>query len=88
MACGLPTVVFESEVNREILGEYGIYAEYGNAASLAKCVLATLNNKKRMSELSQRVRDMAVKSHSWNARAIQLVRIYRNLLSTLIPGKQ
>lgn len=81
MACGLPAVVFDSEVNREILGEDGIYAEYGNVFSLADCIAATLNNGILMSELGQRVRKRAVGMHSWNSRALQLDRIYRNLLS-------
>ena len=31
MACGLATVVFDTPVNREILGELGVYARLGDA---------------------------------------------------------
>lgn len=82
MACGLPTVVFESEVNREILGDDGIYAEYGNASSLADCIVATLNDRVLMYELGQRARKTAAEVHSWDARARLLARIYQNLLVT------
>jgi glycosyltransferase involved in cell wall biosynthesis len=82
MACALPTVVFDSEVNREILGDDGIYAEYGNVSSLAECIVATLNDMGLMSELGQRVRNNAVEAHSWDARANQLAGIYQNLLTT------
>lgn len=82
MACGLPTVVFDSEVNREILGDDGIYAEYGNASSLAACIVATLNDRALMDELGQRARKTAAEVHSWDARARLLARIYQNLLTT------
>lgn len=82
MACGLPTVVFDSEVNREILGYDGIYAEYGNVSSLAECIVATLNDREGMAELGQRARERAVEVHSWDTRASKLVGIYKNLLAT------
>jgi len=81
MACGLPTVVFDSEVNREILGDDGIYAEYGSASSLAECIIATLHDGGLMVELGQRARKRAVEVHSWDTRASQMVRIYQNLLT-------
>jgi len=40
MACGLPSVVFDSAVNREILGDHGNYARLGDASALA----AEINN--------------------------------------------
>ncbi|MEI6704145.1 MAG: glycosyltransferase family 4 protein [Deltaproteobacteria bacterium] len=81
MACGLPTVVFESEVNREILGDDAIYAEYGNESSLVDCIVAALNDRGLMSELGQKARKRAEGGHSWDNRAGQLVRIYLHLLS-------
>ncbi len=80
MACGLPTVVFESAVNREILGDDGIYAEYGNALALAECIEDTFNNGNMMGLLGKRVRDRAVELHSWDARARLLEKIYQELL--------
>jgi glycosyltransferase involved in cell wall biosynthesis len=82
MACGLPTVVFDSDVNREILGDDGIYAEYGNVSSLTGCIVATLSNRGLMSELGQRARKNAVEAHSWDARANRLAGIYQKLLTT------
>jgi len=82
MACGLPTVVFDSQVNREILGDDGIYAEYGNVSSLAECIVATLNDRGVMAGLGRRVRNRAVGAHSWDTRASQFVSTYKNLLAT------
>ncbi|HEY5522957.1 MAG TPA: glycosyltransferase family 4 protein [Desulfuromonadaceae bacterium] len=79
MACGLPTVVFENQINREILGDDGIYVEHGNTFSLAETIISTIHNSERMSSLSDNVRERAVGKHSWSARSRQLVSIYRTL---------
>lgn len=80
MACGLPTVVFDNQINREILGGDGIYVEHGNAASLADALVSTLENDALMDSLSKRVRERAVSVHSWDSRSEQLVAAYRSLL--------
>jgi glycosyltransferase involved in cell wall biosynthesis len=84
MACGLPSVVFDNPINREILGDDGIYAEHGSTSSLADAVLATIHSAERMSSLSGKVRERAVRLHSWSARAGQLESAYRRL--TAVPG--
>ncbi|MHB8056731.1 MAG: glycosyltransferase family 4 protein [Desulfuromonadaceae bacterium] len=81
MACGLPTVVFDNQINREILGDEGIYVEHGNAVSLADTLVATLADDALMVSLSERVRERAVKVHSWDSRSRQLVEAYRTLLA-------
>ncbi|MEI6205682.1 MAG: glycosyltransferase family 4 protein [Desulfuromonadales bacterium] len=81
MACGLPAVVFDSEVNREILGDEGIYVKSVNSSSLADCIVATLNDRGLMAGLGQRARKRAAYEHSWDIRAGRLVTIYQNLLS-------
>lgn len=82
MACGLPTVTFESAVNREILAECGIYAEYGNAKDLAAQIISVLQDRERLAELGRQSRERAVKIHSWEVRAGQLMGLYRNLLQS------
>ncbi len=83
MACGLPTVVFDSQINREILGDDGIYVEYGNTALLAETIVATIHNSEILSDLSQRLRERAVNMHSWDVRSEQLEDVYRSLLAPL-----
>ncbi len=82
MACGLPTVVFDNQINREILGDDGIYVEHGSAALLAKTIVATIHNSERMSSLSGKLRERAVRMHSWNVRSRQLEYVYRSLLTS------
>ena len=79
MACGLPTVVFDNQINREILGGEGIYVEHGNAPQMADTIIATLHDDERMISLSQQVRERAITIHSWNARSRQLESVYRML---------
>ena len=82
MACGLPTVVFDNPVNREILGDAGIYARQGDAADFAKSIEEILGDRKGREELSIRVREKAVRDHSWQSRGEQLVEIYRKIVKS------
>ena len=84
MACGLPTVAFESDINREILGECGVYAEYGSVDSLVNCIVAVLKDNNHLVKLGQQSRERAVSVHSWEVRAVQLVEVYSSLLASII----
>jgi glycosyltransferase involved in cell wall biosynthesis len=77
MACGLPTVVFDNPINREILGDVGVYAKPGDAADFADRIEELLNDSDKMRELSAKVREKAERDHSWRARGEKLVEIYR-----------
>ena len=81
MACGLPTVVFDNQVNREILGDDGIYVEHGNASLLADTIISTMNDSERMILLAEQVRERAIRIHSWSARSKQLVSVYQKMLA-------
>lgn len=82
MACGLPTVVFDNQINREILGDDGIYVEHGNGSSLADTIVSTVHNGDLLVSLSGRLRERAVEMHSWDARSRLLVSVYRKLLAS------
>ncbi len=81
MACGLPTVAFDSHINREILDDTGIYVEHGNTAALADAIVVSLSDSEGMVSLSKKVRDRAIAMHSWNSRSRQLESVYRTLLT-------
>ena len=81
MACGLPTLVFDTPVNREILGDCGVYAAHGDAADLARKILELLADNQRLAELSVAVRAKAEREHSWKARAMGIVELYQHLLA-------
>ena len=81
MACGLPTVVFDNEVNREILGDDGIYVEHGNTSLLADTIISTIHNGELLISHSGQVRERAIKIHSWSSRSKRLESVYRTLLA-------
>jgi glycosyltransferase involved in cell wall biosynthesis len=81
MACGLPTVVFDNPVNREIMGDTGVYARPGDPADFALRIEELLADSTRRLELAGRVREKAEREHSWRARGQELAAVYRKLVS-------
>lgn len=80
MACGLPSLVFETPVNREILGDTGTYASFADPLDFADKLEALLTDKGRCAELGQRSRERAVREHSWSARGKTLLKLYRKII--------
>lgn len=80
MACGIPSVVFDTPVNREILGETGVYAPYGDTAAFAAEVERLLADPELCRELGERARLRAVQVHSWETRGRELAAIYRRMM--------
>jgi glycosyltransferase involved in cell wall biosynthesis len=81
MACGLATVVFDTPVNREILGDLGVYAALGDAADLAERILALLAAPAERAARGAALRARAVADYSWERFGEQMEAIYRQLLS-------
>ena len=80
MACGLPVVAFDTPVNREVLGDTGIYARYGDASDLAAKIATLATDSESRAGLSEQVRDKALREHSWGSRGKLLFEIYRTML--------
>jgi glycosyltransferase involved in cell wall biosynthesis len=80
MACGLPVVAFDTPVNREVLGDTGIYARYGDAQDLAAKIAALAADSETKTSISKRVRDKALREHSWNSRGKRLYEVYQSML--------
>jgi glycosyltransferase involved in cell wall biosynthesis len=87
IACGLPTVVFETPVNREILGDAALYAKFGDAAELAGAIGRLAGDRELREELGRRGRARAENEHSWKARGKELAGIYRRLCRPSATGK-
>jgi glycosyltransferase involved in cell wall biosynthesis len=78
MACGLPTVAFDTHVNREILGDLGVYAKrLGDPVSLARAIERILSDEKLAKDLSIKVRKKVVDNFSWDNVARRLIDYYR-----------
>ncbi len=84
MAMGLPTVAFDTPTNREILGDLGLYARFGDAADLADRLLQLLDRpvEAATAEYGAPLRQRAIRYLSWEARTDELLRIYDRLLGT------
>jgi glycosyltransferase involved in cell wall biosynthesis len=81
MACGLPVVAFETQVNREVLGDTGCYANYGDAADLAAKIADLASDGETRQHISELVRIRAVRDHSWHSRGKLLSEVYQTLLA-------
>jgi glycosyltransferase involved in cell wall biosynthesis len=80
MAAGLPSVVFDTPINREILGDAGIYADYGNSRSLAVRLIEILRNPEERGMAGVRLREKAKAHCSWESSAKLIENCYVDLL--------
>jgi glycosyltransferase involved in cell wall biosynthesis len=86
IACGLPTVAFDTPVNREILGDDALYAKFGDATELAGAIGRLAGDRELREELALAGRERAVNEHSWAARGRTLADIYRKIIGHGEPG--
>jgi len=81
MAMGLPTVAFDTPVNREILGPYGFYAKLGSVADFAAQLELALTNRELAAERAAGARARAVAELSWERAAIAIEAIYAAVIA-------
>ncbi|MDD2320184.1 MAG: glycosyltransferase family 4 protein [Geobacteraceae bacterium] len=72
MACGIPVLAFDTPINREILGDAGVYARFGDAADFAARLEELVLQDGLRRELAEQVRTEVVARHSWAARGREL----------------
>ena len=84
MACGLPSLVFETPVNREILGDAAVYADFGDAEDYAAKLETLLADQENCRYLGDRARKAAVDRHSWLIRGRLLQQLYKTVLEPAI----
>jgi len=81
MAMGLPTVAFDTQVSREYLGAWGVYARTGDYVSLAEAIGSMLEDRARAATLGKKLRERAVREYSWPVLLQNLGDIYSGLLA-------
>ncbi len=79
MASGLPTVCFDTPVNRAILGDLGIYAPFGDGDALAGAMAGIVADDEGLEALGKSVRIRAVENFSWRERGEKLLDLYVRL---------
>jgi glycosyltransferase involved in cell wall biosynthesis len=80
MACGLPVVAFDTPVNRELLGDGGMYAAYGDVEDLSRCMASALADRELLHQQGKQMRQRAVELHGWDSRIQLLESYYHRLL--------
>lgn len=81
MATGLPTVVYDTRVSREYLGELGIYARFGSVESLAERIAALAQRPDLRTELGAALRARAQAAFTWDRTGHTILQTYAELLS-------
>jgi glycosyltransferase involved in cell wall biosynthesis len=82
MAMEMPVVAFDYEVAREIMGDAGIYAEMGNALSLADCLERALVDEEYAARTSKALRERAERELSWGQAAQQIMEVYAEAIES------
>ena len=80
MAVGLPTVAFDTPVNRDILGDIGEYATLGDADDLARQALRLLSDGATADERGRQLRQRAVELFSWASAGERILDVYESLV--------
>ncbi len=80
LACGLPTLVFDTPINREILGDAALYARYPETVDFADKLETLLADPVLREDLAVRGRERAIAEHSWQSRGARLIAVYRRML--------
>lgn len=80
MASSLPTVVFDHPVNREILGDIGVYAKSEDPLCLADCIVKLLKDETFSNELGIKLREKAVKDYSWKRSGEKIMEVYNKII--------
>jgi glycosyltransferase involved in cell wall biosynthesis len=79
MALGLPTVAFDTTVNRDVLGPAGIFAKMADEEDLARRLLQVLSDDSEVRDRGISLRRRAVETFSWTAAGRQILDIYRHV---------
>jgi glycosyltransferase involved in cell wall biosynthesis len=76
MAMGLPTVAFDTPVQREYLGDLGVYAPPGDLDALTAGIRTLLDDVARRVELGAALRRRAKDHYSWERAGRRIISIY------------
>jgi len=79
MALGLPTVAFDTSVNRDILGDAGTFARMADEEDLARKLLEVLADESGGLDRGRSLRKRTEERFSWRAAADQIMQVYSSL---------
>lgn len=85
MACGLPVAATDTPVNREILGDLGVFSPVGDTAALASSLVELLGDPTRLTQLGLALRQRAEAEFPWEAVTKRLLSVYRRVARSATP---
>jgi glycosyltransferase involved in cell wall biosynthesis len=88
MAMELPTVAFDTAVQREYLADLGVYAPPADTQALADAIQTLLDNPARRTRLGTALRQRVMEKYSWDVAGRQIVSIYDELFESSRRSKR
>lgn len=76
IASGLPSVAFDYIVNREILGNLGVYARPKDPISLRDCIIKLLDDDELRHDLAGKLKAIGIEKYSWKSSIDKLLEAY------------
>lgn len=76
IVAGLPTVAFDYIVNREILGDLGVYARQRDPISLESCINRLLDDDQLRLDIAKRLEAIDIENYSWTDSTNKLLQAY------------
>lgn len=87
MAAGLPTVAFDTLINRDILGDLGAYVrDLNDIEGLASSIVKLLSDSDLRKSLAGKIRNKAVQDYSWDKVAQRIVVAYEKARASTGDG--
>lgn len=81
LAVGLPVVATPSRVNKEILGEFGLFAKSFSPQDVAEELnLVAKMKSEDLREIGNRERSLTESKYSWDATAVRIEKAYSSIL--------
>jgi glycosyltransferase involved in cell wall biosynthesis len=80
MAMGLPVVAFDMPISHEYLGDLGVYAEKGDAHSLAEKLCEVLDNSERSRQVGEQLRARCIANLSWTSAIVEIEQVYADAI--------
>jgi glycosyltransferase involved in cell wall biosynthesis len=79
IAACLPSVVFDYQVNREILGKLGMYAQPKDPISLENCIVKLLDDDELRRDLIDKLKSINIERYCWRNSVNKLLEAYLSL---------
>ncbi len=76
MAMSRPVVAYDTPVNREYLGELGVYAPIGDVAAFTEAIVRLMRDAQGREELGSRLRQRAIEKFTWSSAAERILNVY------------